>query len=98
MAAIGDVQRPRTEGERPDLFSEAFAGWVAGRGVAEAAIAAAEVVGLKPCQLRASIQGFGSVGLASARELARLGVNVGAVADLEGTPCAPRGPELDGLE
>jgi glutamate dehydrogenase (NAD(P)+) len=98
MAAIGVTLPARPAGERPDLFTEAFAGRIAGRGVAEAAIAAAELLGLKPCQLRASIQGFGSVGLASARELARLGVTIVAVADLEGTLCAPGGLDLDDLE
>lgn len=57
---------------------------IGGFGVAEAAIAAMEGLGLAPEENRAVVQGFGSMGGSTARYLARRGVRVVGVADAKG--------------
>lgn len=57
---------------------------VGGYGVAQAALAAVDELGWSSDDLGAVIQGFGSMGGATARELARNGVRVVAVVDVEG--------------
>jgi glutamate dehydrogenase (NAD(P)+) len=57
---------------------------IGGYGVARCAIAALGALGLEPRQATAVVQGFGSMGGASARYLADAGVRVIAIADLEG--------------
>ena len=57
---------------------------VGGYGVAQACVVAAERVGLAPSSTTAVVQGFGSIGGASARYLAKAGVTVVAVADRDG--------------
>lgn len=57
---------------------------VGGYGVAEAGLAALERLALPPAQTRAVIQGFGSMGGATARYLARAGVRVIGIADRDG--------------
>lgn len=70
---------------------------VAGWGVAEAARTAAMTLGLPVESLRASVQGFGTVGGAAAGRLQRLGVRVVAVADAQGTLYQPSGLDVDEL-
>ena len=70
---------------------------VGGFGVAEAALAAAPVLGLAGSGLRASIQGFGSMGGSTARYLARAGVSIVAVADLNGTVVNDGGLDVERL-
>jgi glutamate dehydrogenase (NAD(P)+) len=57
---------------------------VGGYGVAETALAALEFRGLVPAESTAVVQGFGSMGGATARYLAQAGVRVVGVADREG--------------
>jgi glutamate dehydrogenase (NAD(P)+) len=57
---------------------------VGGYGVAQAGLAHAERLGLAPAEITAVVQGFGSIGGAAARYLARAGVKVVAIADREG--------------
>ena len=63
---------------------------VGGYGVAEAALAALERLGLAPATTRAVVQGFGSMGGATARYLARAGVRVVGIADRDGLIANPR--------
>ena len=70
---------------------------VAGWGVAEAARTAAMTLGLPVESLRASVQGFGTVGAAAAGRLRQLGVTVVAVADARGTLFDPSGLDVDEL-
>lgn len=57
---------------------------VGGYGVARAALVTAEHLGIAGTQPTAVVQGFGSIGGAAARYLARGGVKVVAIADREG--------------
>src|SRR3981081_3172356 len=57
---------------------------IAGYGVAECTVEAAEVLGLPLRGATLALQGFGNVGGAAARYLDRAGVRVVAVADIEG--------------
>jgi glutamate dehydrogenase (NAD(P)+) len=57
---------------------------IAGFGVAECTIEAADVIGLALKGARLALQGFGNVGGAAARYLDRAGVRLVAVADIEG--------------
>jgi glutamate dehydrogenase (NAD(P)+) len=57
---------------------------IAGYGVAECTMEAAEVIGLPLKGARLALQGFGNVGGAAARYLDRAGVKLVAVADIEG--------------
>ncbi|HEX5016740.1 MAG TPA: Glu/Leu/Phe/Val dehydrogenase dimerization domain-containing protein [Actinomycetes bacterium] len=57
---------------------------VGGYGVAETALAALEFRGTQPATATAVVQGFGSMGGATARYLARAGVRVIGVADRDG--------------
>lgn len=71
---------------------------VGGYGVAEATLAAVSELGLgEPARLRASIQGFGSMGGSSARYLSRAGVRVVAIADVRGTVSNPAGLDVETL-
>ncbi len=62
----------------------ALAELVGGYGVARATVALAEARGQDPAELTAVVQGFGSIGGAAARYLARAGVRVIGVADRDG--------------
>jgi glutamate dehydrogenase (NAD(P)+) len=75
-----------------------FARDLAGIGVAEAVITAADVLGLPLDGLTVAIQGFGTVGSATARRLAAVGVPIVAVADEEVTVMDPRGLEVDDVD
>src|SRR6266511_2915701 len=68
---------------------------IGGYGVAEAAAAAAEHKGWKLSEMRAVVQGFGSMGGSSARYLARLGAKVVGVVDVNGAITNPQGLDVD---
>ena len=57
---------------------------MAGYGVAECTMEAADVIGLPLKGATVALQGFGNVGGAAARYLNRVGVRITAVADIEG--------------
>ena len=70
---------------------------VGGYGVAEAALAALEHRGIPAAEARAVVQGFGSMGGAAARYLARAGVRVVGIADREGLLHNPDGLDVETL-
>jgi glutamate dehydrogenase (NAD(P)+) len=70
---------------------------VGGYGVAQAALAALRHTGARPDACTASIQGFGSMGGATARYLANAGVRVVAIADVHGAVANPAGLDVERL-
>lgn len=70
---------------------------VGGLGVATSAIAALEAAGRRPAESTAVIQGFGSMGGASARFLAEAGVKVVGIADADGLVSNPNGLDVETL-
>ncbi|WP_410658463.1 Glu/Leu/Phe/Val dehydrogenase dimerization domain-containing protein [Amycolatopsis sp. lyj-112] len=70
---------------------------VGGYGVAEAALAGLDRLGLEAAGSRAFIQGFGSMGGATARYLARAGVRVVGIADAVGVVANPAGLDVENL-
>jgi glutamate dehydrogenase (NAD(P)+) len=70
---------------------------VGGYGVVQAALAALERLDLAPAATRAVVQGFGSMGGATARYLARAGVSVVGVADRHGLIANPDGLDVERL-
>jgi glutamate dehydrogenase (NAD(P)+) len=70
---------------------------VGGYGVAQAALAALERIGLAPGATRAVVQGFGSMGGATARYLARAGARVIGIADRDGLVANPAGLDVERL-
>jgi glutamate dehydrogenase (NAD(P)+) len=85
-AAVG---LPRTLGGLPyDQLG------VTGFGVAEAADAAAEVIGLSMSGARVALQGFGAVGAAAAERFQALGATVVAVSTATGSVHDPDGLDL----
>jgi glutamate dehydrogenase (NAD(P)+) len=70
---------------------------VGGYGVAEAALAALERTDAGPERARAVVQGFGSMGGATARYLARAGVRVVGIADRHGVVAADDGLDVEAL-
>jgi glutamate dehydrogenase (NAD(P)+) len=70
---------------------------IGGYGVAEAAAAAADFKGWKLSDMRAVVQGFGSMGGSSARYLARLGAKVVGVVDVNGVITNPGGLDVERL-
>ncbi|WP_232664090.1 Glu/Leu/Phe/Val family dehydrogenase [Pseudonocardia sp. TRM90224] len=70
---------------------------VTGFGVAEAADAAAEHIGLGLAGARVAIQGFGAVGTAAARRFAELGATVVAVSTAAGAVHDPAGLDVEAL-
>ncbi len=70
---------------------------IGGYGVAEAAAAAARHQGWDLAGLRAVVQGFGSMGGSSARYLARLGVRVIGVVDVQGMVVNEGGLDVERL-
>ena len=70
---------------------------VGGYGVAECALAALEQRGLRARETRAVVQGFGSMGGATARYLARAGVRVVGVADRAGLMHNPEGLDVEAM-
>lgn len=70
---------------------------IGGYGVAEAAAAAMDHVGLPMAGATAVVQGFGSMGGGSARYLARKGVKVVGVVDVRGCVVDPNGLDVEHL-
>jgi glutamate dehydrogenase (NAD(P)+) len=70
---------------------------VGGFGVAQAALAALDQLGCRAAGGRAVVQGFGSMGGATARYLADAGMRVVAVADLDGVVAADEGLDVEAL-
>ncbi|HVC77082.1 MAG TPA: Glu/Leu/Phe/Val dehydrogenase dimerization domain-containing protein [Candidatus Micrarchaeaceae archaeon] len=68
---------------------------IGGFGVAEAAAAGADHKGWDLHQLRAVVQGFGSMGGSSARYLAKLGAKVVGVVDVNGAVTNPDGLDVE---
>ncbi|MGX1134634.1 glutamate dehydrogenase (NAD(P)+) [Streptomyces glaucescens] len=70
---------------------------VGGCGVAESVLTALDRAGVPYAGTRVAVQGFGTMGGATARFLARAGLTVVAVADVEGTLAAPAGLDVEAL-
>ncbi|MFJ7338132.1 Glu/Leu/Phe/Val dehydrogenase dimerization domain-containing protein [Streptomyces sp. NPDC101110] len=70
---------------------------VGGCGVAEAALAALDRAGEPRTGTRVALQGFGTMGGATARFLTRAGLTVVAVADVKGTIANPAGLDVETL-
>jgi glutamate dehydrogenase (NAD(P)+) len=70
---------------------------MAGYGVAECTMEAADVIGLSLQGARLAMQGFGNVGGAAARYLDRVGIKLVAVADIEGAIIDEQGLDIQHL-
>jgi glutamate dehydrogenase (NAD(P)+) len=70
---------------------------VGGYGVARAALGALDELGIKHAGARAVIQGFGSMGGATARYLADAGARVVALADIDGVVVSEAGLDVERL-
>lgn len=70
---------------------------VGGYGVAESALAAMERRGIVPSESSAVIQGFGSMGGATARYLAKAGMRIVAIVDVEGVIFNKDGLDVEAL-
>jgi len=70
---------------------------VGGCGVAESVLTALDRAGVPYAGTRVAIQGFGTMGGATARFLARAGLAVVAVADIKGTMVNPDGLDIETL-
>ncbi|MER7722809.1 Glu/Leu/Phe/Val dehydrogenase dimerization domain-containing protein [Streptomyces sp. NPDC096323] len=68
-----------------------------GCGVAESALAALDGAGIAYGDARVCLQGFGTMGGATARFLSRAGLRVVAVADVKGTLANPAGLDIEAL-
>ncbi|WP_326837456.1 Glu/Leu/Phe/Val dehydrogenase dimerization domain-containing protein [Amycolatopsis rhabdoformis] len=80
-----------------DVDGVALPELVGGLGVAQAALTAAAHLGIPATPLRAFVQGFGSMGGATARYLARAGVLVVGLADANGVLANPAGLDVEEL-
>jgi glutamate dehydrogenase (NAD(P)+) len=80
-----------------DVEGVALADLVGGYGVAESALAAAARLGLLGATTTAFIQGFGSMGGATARYLDRAGVRVVGICDADGVVANPAGLDVERL-
>lgn len=70
---------------------------IGGYGVAQAAAACVDHKGWKMSEMRAVVQGFGSMGGSSARYLAKLGAKVVGVVDVNGAITNPDGLDVERL-
>ncbi|WP_103517709.1 Glu/Leu/Phe/Val dehydrogenase dimerization domain-containing protein [Streptomyces sp. SM10] len=70
---------------------------VGGCGVAESVLAALDRAGVAHAGTRVSLQGFGTMGGATARFLSRAGLAVVAIADVKGTIADPSGLDVEAL-
>jgi len=70
---------------------------VGGYGVAQAGLAAMERLGMPAAETRAVVQGFGSMGGATARYLARAGVKIVGIVDVHGVVANPDGLDVERL-
>ncbi|MFB8030184.1 Glu/Leu/Phe/Val dehydrogenase dimerization domain-containing protein [Streptomyces sp. NPDC056465] len=68
-----------------------------GCGVAESVLAALDRAGVPHSGTRVSLQGFGTMGGATARFLSRAGLTVVAIADVKGTIADPSGLDVEAL-
>jgi len=94
----GDAQaagRRVVQGLAINVEGIGLADCIGGYGVAEAAAACAEYKGWTLSGMRAVIQGFGTMGGSSARYLARLGVKVVGVVDVNGAIFNPGGLDVE---
>lgn len=80
-----------------DVEGIGLADVIGGYGVAEAAMAALEHLGLPAAGTRAVVQGFGSMGGASARYLSRQGLRVTGIIDGNGCIVNPDGLDVEAL-
>lgn len=80
-----------------DVEGIGLADVIGGYGVAEAAVAAMPQLGLTAGSTRAVVQGFGSMGGASARYLGRLGVTVVGIIDGNGCMVNQDGLDVEAL-
>jgi len=81
--------------EFSNLGGESFEEIITGYGVAEAADEAAGLVNIALEGATAAVQGFGTVGAITARNLARRGVKIIAVADIEGSIISKDGLDVE---
>ncbi len=86
-----------TQGLAIKVEGVGLADCIGGYGVAEAAVAAADYKGWDLKGMRAVVQGFGSMGGSSARYLARHGVKVVGVVDVNGAISNPNGLDVERL-
>lgn len=96
----GDPQAARrrvSQGLAIQVEGIGLADCIGGYGVAEAAAACAEHKGWDVAQMRAVVQGFGSMGGSSARYLARLGAKIVGVVDVNGAVTNPAGLDVEQL-
>ncbi len=77
------------------LGGSAGRGPATGEGVAVVALELLRRKGLDPAETTVAVQGFGKVGLAAARALAREGCRVVAISDLSGDYYAPHGLDVE---
>lgn len=70
---------------------------VGGYGVAEATLIGLERLGMTPSDTRVFLQGFGSMGGAAARYLAKAGLTVVGIADAVGVIANPAGLDVENL-
>lgn len=70
---------------------------VGGCGVAESVLTALDRAGVPYWMTRVAVQGFGTMGGATARFLTRAGLTVVAVADIKGTIANPAGLDIEAL-
>jgi glutamate dehydrogenase (NAD(P)+) len=70
---------------------------VGGLGVAESALTALDLLGIARSEARVVVQGFGSMGGATARFLARAGLLVVGLVDAQGVVANPRGLDVERL-
>jgi glutamate dehydrogenase (NAD(P)+) len=80
-----------------DVDGIGLADCIGGYGVAQAAAAAAQHLGVDIRGMRAVVQGFGSMGGSTARYLERLGARVVGVADAKGLVANPGGLAVEEL-
>jgi glutamate dehydrogenase/leucine dehydrogenase len=66
-----------------------------GRGVAACGLELLKIQGVKPEDIRASIQGFGNVGTHTAKTLVEAGAKVVAISDITGTYYSAKGIDID---
>lgn len=69
-----------------------------GRGVAYLINRATDTIGLDPAKSTAVVQGYGNVGAIAAHTLARYGVKVIAISDVNGGVLNPKGLDLNALD
>jgi glutamate dehydrogenase (NAD(P)+) len=86
-----------TQGLAINVEGIGLADCIGGYGVAEAAAACAQYKGWNVSEMRAVVQGFGSMGGSSARYLARLGAKVVCVVDINGAISNPNGLDVEHL-